>query len=295
MAKLEKTAKLNRRKFIISVACIIFLLAIGILLNKPVFLKSVIAKYKSTDNFITLAEDSRIRYEKNAKEDAIALREILNASQRKVEVALNAHFEKPIEIYVCASQDTFNEYVFLSKNVRGAVYWGKLFLSPGAFGRGEESLAELTTHELTHYLFYTHLGEKAHIKNIPIWFREGIAVFVADGGPAYTKYKDVSALMSSEEKEAYLSGNIDFWFTSTNPADAVTKNGAANWLIYRVGASFVHYMHDSQPENFGKLIQLLLSGTEFPQALEVSYGKNIEVLRKEFSQYLARKDALKER
>lgn len=295
MVKLKKIIKLNRWKFIISIGSIIFLLSIGILLNKSLFLKSLIAKYKSTDNFITLVEDSRIRYEKSAKEDAIALKEILNASQRKVEVALNARFEKPIEIYVCASQDSFNEYVFLSKNVRGAVYWGKLFLSPGAFGRGEEYLAELTTHELTHYLFYTHLGEKAHIKNIPIWFREGIAVFVADGGPNYTKDKDVSDLMSSEEKEAYFSGNIDFWFASNNPADAVAKNGAVNWLIYRVGALFVHYMHDSQPENFEKLMRLLLSGTEFSQALEVSYGKNIEILRKDFFQYLARKDALKER
>ncbi|WP_147328087.1 MULTISPECIES: hypothetical protein [unclassified Duganella] len=280
--------KSNRWKFIIPIGSVIFLLAIGIFLNKPLFLKALIAKYKSTDNFITLAEDPRIRYEKNAKGNALSLKEILDASQRKVEVTLNSRFVKPIETYVCASQDSFNEYVFLSKNVRGAVYWGKLFLSPGAFDRGEESLVELTTHELTHYLFNTHLGEEAHIKNIPIWFREGIAVFVADGGPDYTKEKAVSELMSIAEKEAYLSGNVDFWFASKNPADAVTKNGVANWLIYRIGASFVHYMHDSQPEHFEKLTQLLLSGAEFSQALEVSYGKNIDVLRKEFSQYLRR-------
>ncbi|GJJ01469.1 hypothetical protein RugamoR64_20070 [Duganella rhizosphaerae] len=280
--------KLNRWKFIIPIGCVIVLLVLGVFLNKPLFLKALIAKYKSTDNFITLAEDSRIRYEKSAKGNALSLKEILSASQRKVEVTLNAHFAKPIETYVCASQDSFNDYVFLSKNVRGAVYWGKLFLSPGAFDRGEESLAELTTHELTHYLFNTHLGEKTHIENIPMWFREGIAVFVADGGPDYTKEKDVSELMSSAEKEAYLSGRVDFWFASKNPADAVTRNGVANWLIYRIGASFVHYMHDTQPEKFEKLMQLLLSGTEFPQALEVSYGKNIEILRKEFSQYLRR-------
>lgn len=285
--------KLNRRNFSAVIVFVISLIFIALLLNDSLFLKAIIAKYKSTDNFIVLAEDPRVRYEKNAQDEAIALSRVLHASQRKVEVTLNAHFKKPIEIYVCASQETFNEYVYLSRNVRGAVYWGKLFLSPGAFDRGEESLAELTAHELTHYLFYTHLGENAHIKNIPIWFREGIAVFVGDGGAAYTKDKDISALMSIEEKEAYQSGRIDFWFASENPADAVTKNGVANWLIYRVGASFVHYMHDSQPENFDKLTQLLLSGTEFSQALQVSYGRNIGVLREDFSQYLAKKDALK--
>jgi hypothetical protein len=280
----------KNKKFIILTASIILLFTIGAFLNQPIFLKAVLAKYKSTDHFVILPKDSRIRFEKTAKENAIALKEILDGSQKKVELVLNSHFEKPIEVYVCSSQDSFNEYVFLSKNVRGAVYWGKLFLSPGAFSQGEKSLVELTTHELTHYLFYTHLGAKAHLEHIPLWFREGIAVFVANGGAEYTKDKDVFDLISSEEKEAYLSGDIKFWFASKNPHDALTKNGTANWLLYRVGAMFVHYMHDSKPDNFEKLIKLLLSGTEFNTAVEISYGKNIELLLKEFAQYLTTKN-----
>ncbi len=132
---------------------------------------------------------------------ALVLSTVLNDSQKAVENTIKANFKQPIEIYICASQDVFNEYVFLSKNVRGAVYWGKLFLSPGAFNRG--SLFTLTTHELTHYLFNTHLGEKAHIEGIPLWFREGIAEFVANGGATYTEGKDVFELMSWKESVAY--------------------------------------------------------------------------------------------
>lgn len=93
--------------------------------------------------------------------------------------------------------------------------------------------------------------------------------------------------MSGEEKEAFLSGKTYFWFVSKDPHDAVTKSGTANWLLYRIGALFVHYMHDSKPDNFDKLIQLLLSGAKFNEAVEISYGKNIEVLLGEFSQYLS--------
>lgn len=279
--------KLKHKKFIILVISILLLFIIGAFLSQTTLSKALLAKYKSTDHFVILTEDPRIRYEKPAQEDAIALSQVLSGSQKNVESILRANFKNPIEAYVCSSQESFNEYVFLSKNVKGAVYWGKLFLSPAAFSQNKKFLSELTTHELTHYLFYTHLGEKAHLEHVPLWFREGIAVFVADGGGEYTKDKNVSSLMAAAEKEAFLSGKTHFWFASKDPHDAVTKNGTANWLLYRVGALFVHYMHDARPDSFDKLIQLLLSRTKFNEAVESSYGKSIEVLLREFSQYLS--------
>jgi hypothetical protein len=203
-----------------------------------------------------------------------------------VESILHARFKKSIEVYVCSSQTSFNEYVFLSKNVKGAVYWGKLFLSPGAFSQDDSRLAELTTHELTHYLFYTHLGDKAHVKNIPLWFREAIAVFVANGGADYTRGGNILNLISSEERQAFLSGRTDYWFASSNPLDAVNKTGTANWLLYRVGALFVHFLRDAQPGKFDEMIQLLLAGMEFDVALKATYGKDTGALLREFSQYL---------
>ncbi len=260
---------------------------IGIAITQPILVKAVLAKYKSTDHFLTLETDNRIRYEESAKQNAHYLSGILNESQEAVEHSLNANFEKPVEIYICSSQESFNEYVFLSKNVRGAVYWGKLFLSPGAFTRG--SVKRLTTHELTHYLFYTHLGEKAHIEGIPLWFREGVAEFVANGGADYTEGNEVFGRMTHEEREAYLSGKLDYWFFTKNAADAVTKDGVVNWMLYRVGALFVHFIHDSSSQEFGNLIKHLLSGIEFSEALQKSHGKDTDSLLKEFTIYLSQK------
>lgn len=282
--------KLKHKKFTIFAVSVPLLFIIGSFLSQTTLSKAVLAKYKSTAHFLILTEDPRIRYEKPAQENAIALSQVLRGSQNNVESILRTKFKKPIEAYVCSSQESFNEYVFLSKNVKGAVYWGKLFLSPAAFNHSEKFLSELTTHELTHYLFYTHLGAKAHIEHVPLWFREGVAVFVADGGSEYTKDKNVSSLMTVAEKEAFLSGETHFWFASKDPHDAVTKNGVANWLLYRVGGLFVHYMHDARPDSFNKLIQLLLSGTKFDEAVEISYQKSIEVLLRDFSQYLSTKN-----
>lgn len=283
---LTRSPTLNYKKIVAGIASIVLLSIVAIGVTQPMLLKAVRAKFKSTDHFLSLAKDPRVRYEKNAEDNAAAVQEILDQSQKNVETALHAQFKKPVYVHVCASQQSFNEYVFLSKTVKGAVYWEKLFLSPAAFTQDRRFLGELTTHELTHYLFNTHLGEKAHVENVPLWFREGIAVYVANGAAGYTKDSSVYTLISYEESETFLSGDVDYWFVSKNPADAV-KNGRANWLLYRVGAMLVHYMHDSQPAHFDKLIRLTLSGTEFDQAVQLAYGKNIELIRKQFAEYLA--------
>lgn len=279
-----KNSDMKLKKTIIWTTSIFVICVICVFVTQPILIKAVFAKYKSTDHFLVLQSDTRINYEESAKGNALTLSNILSNNQKSVENILKAPFKKSINVYICASQEVFNEYVFLSKNVRGAVYWGKLFLSPGAFNKG--SLAKLTSHELTHYLFYSHLGEKAHIKGIPLWFREGIAEFVANDGSSYTKNKSVSKQISSSERNAYLAGNTDFWFFTENPADAVTNNGVANWVLYRVGALFVHFIHDTKPDSFDQLIQLLLSGVEFNEALKMSYHKTTKSLLQEFTYYL---------
>jgi hypothetical protein len=281
-----KKSKSRILKIAASIFFLILFFAAAAILSQPMLLKALRAKFKSTDDFIVLSTDPRVRYQENSKQNAIAAQRILQHSQDSVALILKSKFKKRIEVYVCSSQETFNEYVFLSKNVRGAVYWGKVFLSPAAFTGDESSLIELTTHELTHYLFYTHLGEKSSIENIPLWFREGIAVFVANGGAAYTHEKDVFHQISLEEREAYQSGAVDYWFNTKDPRDAVSKTGRANWLLYRVGALFVHYLHDSHPADFEKLIKLLLSGTKFNSAVELSYGRTIDSLLTEFQRHL---------
>jgi hypothetical protein len=274
-------------KISLSIFLLVLCFAATAILSQPMLLKGLRAKFKSTDSFIALSADPRIRYEENSKGNAIAVQKILQQSQDGVENLLKSKFKKRIEVYVCASQETFNEYVFLSKNVRGAVYWGKLFLSPGAFSGDQSSLIELTTHELTHYIFYSHIGEKASIENIPLWFREGIAVFVADGGAAYTRDKDVFHQISLEEKNTFQSHAIDYWFNTKDPSDAVSKTGRVNWILYRVSGLFIHYLHDSQPANFEKLVDLLLSGIKFNRAVELSYIQTIDLLLAEFQQNLS--------
>ena len=272
------------KKVFVGALATIILLLIASFLAQPLVIKAIKAKFKSTDHFLILQEDSRIRYELDAKSNAKILADVLSDAKKAVEQILKSSFEKPIGIYICASQEAFNEYVFLSKNARGAVYWGNVFLSPGAFNRG--SLDELVQHELTHYLFFSHLGERAHIKNVPLWFREGVAVFVANGGSRYTEYTEIHRLMTSQERKAYLSGETDAWFKTANAQDAVTSNGVANWLLYRVSGLFVHFMYISNPNSFDSLVQKLLAGEALDVAIQSTYSMSVEDFHARFTEYL---------
>ncbi|WP_298532244.1 hypothetical protein [uncultured Algibacter sp.] len=271
-------------KRITLVVTALFVLVVFVLVAKnPLLIKSIKSKYKSTDQFIAFKSDSRIKYEIGMEDKASLIYNILENKKTYVEQVVGSSFKEPINIYICGSQERFNEYVYLSKNVKGAVFWGKLFLSPGAFNSARTE--KLLTHELTHFLFYSHLGESEHIKNIPLWFREGYADFVANGGKYYTKKTKVSGLMTSDEQELFLSGKVDYWFNTNNPRDAV-NNGVINWKNYRIGTLFVSFMYDLSPTKFNILINKILAGQNFKTAFETIYSTRTNKMLSHFRDYI---------
>lgn len=103
-----------------------------------------------------------------------------------------------------------------------------------------------------------------------------MADHVANGGASYTADRELRRLVSPRERRALLSGEVDFWFETTDPRDAVTANGVANVLLYRSGTLFVHFIHDSDPERFDALVQALLSGERFDSAFLSAFNQSTE-------------------
>lgn len=92
--------------------------------------------------------------------------------------------------------------------------------------------------------------------------------------------------MSDKEKKAYLSGEANFWFEADSPGEAVTESGVVNLQLYRVGALFVHYLHDIHPEKIDESIQSLLDGEDFENALKISYEQNTAELLNSYTKYI---------
>ncbi len=100
--------------------------------------------------------------------------------------------QKPVVVRLYPSHDTLEAAVhrFDYDWLRAWARYDEIFLqSPRTFSvfeRGEDNVAELLTHELTHCLMYQLAAEESRWRRvdrqIPIWFREGMASWTADQG-----------------------------------------------------------------------------------------------------------------
>jgi hypothetical protein len=133
--------------------------------------------------FTPLVGTPQVRFTPGAEEFARRVAAALPAAVSAVETGHYRRFRTAPEIYVCDSDACFHRFVSPRYNFTAAVvYDNRLLLAPRLFDREPERLAPILTHELSHL----HLGQvRGHYTpSIPIWFHEGFASLVAEGGGA---------------------------------------------------------------------------------------------------------------
>lgn len=136
----------------------------------------------STDAFIAHQANPRIYHDPGAEHYARLLIPILSACITQIEQKQQAPFTEDIKIFVCASQESFNTLVPRGIRAKGAMFLEKLFLSPRAFETDRHQ--GILTHELSHLHMIQTVGGVAYQTGLPVWFQEGLAVFVSEGGGA---------------------------------------------------------------------------------------------------------------
>jgi hypothetical protein len=134
------------------------------------------------ENFVALAVDSRIQVEPGFEEYGERVARLLPEAIAKVEAAHYRPFAHPPRVYVCGSDACFKRHVLTPKLSAAVVPDNRLILSPNLDGKERHRLRGLLTHELAHL----HLGQRIghYHSTLPVWFHEGWAVLVADGGGA---------------------------------------------------------------------------------------------------------------
>jgi hypothetical protein len=134
------------------------------------------------EDFVPLAVDSRIQVEPGFEGFGERVARALPDAIAKVEAAHYLPFAHPPRVYVCGSDACFRRYVLTPKLSAAVVPDNRLILSPNLDGKERHRLPTLLTHELAHL----HLGQRIghYHSTLPVWFHEGWAALVADGGGA---------------------------------------------------------------------------------------------------------------
>lgn len=219
--------------------------------------------------FIPDSLDQRILVEPGVDREALSLvRNSLDACLHAVEGAHGQPFPKPVRVYLSSTQDSFNKHTAASPQgtARGAVFADRLFLSPRAFTT--KSSVGVLTHELSHLHFRQALGT-AYTTDIPGWFQEGMAVFVANGGGAepVTKEQAIESLLRGERFSPEAVG-------SAIPRGAAS-HGLGHHMFYRQAELFVGYLAETHPGAFRRFISTLLNGDGFRSAFEAAFGQTV--------------------
>src|SRR5262245_289878 len=203
------------------------------------------------ERFETLPADNRVRYDSGARRFAERVAELLPAAIAQVEAAHYRSFTGPVTVYVCGNPECFERELPAGTNFTAAViYDNRLLLAPRLFDREPTRLYPILVHELSHL----HLGQSLghYTMRIPVWFHEGLASLVAEGGGA-DLVDEAEALGAIAEGRYFLPDAVH---------DEMRRKYADHWhlrigMLYRQSMMFLAYLKAGSEQRFRNLLDEL--------------------------------------
>lgn len=187
--------------------------------------------------------------------------------------------EVPVTVYLLASHDDLETAV----HRRGfgwlrawARYDDVIFQAPSTWTTSQSVVEQLVLHELTHCLLFQRSGTRETWleKQIPLWFREGMAISTAGQAPLYPSLEDSALwLVRNPTLDAFRDGE------TLSQGQSVEIYGIAlhafNFLERRYGTDRVQ-----------GLMTTMRKGSDFETAFDKTIGVPVVRFQKDFQNYL---------
>jgi hypothetical protein len=243
------------------------------------------AVFASRGHFIPSDANPAVLYEPGMEREAKLVAAALPQAIATVEAGQYLPVAKPFNVYVCASQESFNRYMGApaGATARGVKVLNDIFLSPATFSswRGDTH-ASVLAHELSHLHLYQRLGHRRSLWDMPVWFVEGLAVAVSGGGGEGVSVGEaVNALTSGDHFVPDVRGSF------LRPKRAADY-GVETYMFYRQSELFVRFIMERDPPAFESFMQSLqLNGGRFATLFDSSFGLSVAEMWSEFRRSLA--------
>ena len=228
-----------------------------------------------------LPENRQVRYEEGAVDRARVVAALLPAAIAHVEAMQGRPFRHRVFIGVYATPEAF--VAANGTGNSGAVgtnFLGRVVLSPSLFTTKRGRLPAILTHELSHTHLRSWMSELTFIA-LPNWFKEGLAVMVSGGGGA----EEVSvadardAIRWGDQIAVTRAGSLFDWVgvRMERPPQGPDTSFRTH-MAYRQAGLFVAFLRDSNPAAFAAMMQAILDGRPFAEAVDTGYQTDIEAL-----------------
>jgi hypothetical protein len=215
--------------------------------------------------------DPRIRLEEGAEGHAARVHALLDAAIARVERVHGLPFRAPPAVAVCATAACFARLVKTPGLTAAVVADNRLVLSPRLFSVEADRLPGILAHELSH----VHLGQRLghYTPWIPVWFHEGLATLVADGGGADLAGDRVACA-------AWRNGQrVDFGRRDApgqrHRADAF---GLSIHVFYRQSWRATERLRAHDPQAFRRWLIAIQEGADFSIAFADAYNNDLVAL-----------------
>ncbi len=223
---------------------------------------------EALDAFEPLPENAHVRYAPGAQAFARQVAVLLPAATAQVEALQYRRFPTRPTVYVCNDDACFHRFVPARWNFTAAVvYDNRLLLAPRLFEREPQRLLPILVHELSHL----HMGQfRGHYSMaLPVWFHEGLASLVAQGGGA-------DLVTDADARDAVAKGRH---FTVDEQHLPWQRTRAEAWgisvsVFYRQAMLYLEHLRAHDDAAFRRLLEALQDGADFDTAFAQTYQTN---------------------
>jgi hypothetical protein len=271
---------------VIGVPLALIVIGAGAAFSLPAVRHAVSALWNIPDQLPALTANSQVHYQTGAEDYARDVAALLPDAIKRIESVHGRRFAHPVTVAVYATPEAYAAANGLGSTVPvGVTFFGRVNLSPKLFWPQHQRLPAILVHELSHAHIQGWIGGNASI-HLPNWFKEGLAVMVSGGGGA--------ELVSEEEARAAIQRGeqiaIDDAGSLQNLVGIKFERAPAKttppWypvvLAYRQAGNFVSYLRVSNAPGFERMMNAILDGRSFAEAMSVGYHDDVRSLWQEF-------------
>lgn len=262
------------------------LIAAGAVLSLPTPRHLISARLHTPDRMPALPGNSQVHYQPGAEDFARDVAALLPDAIARVEAVHGRPFAHPVILGVYATPEAYAAANGTGSTVpMGVTVFDEVTLSPKLYRPQHQRLPAILTHELSHAHIMGWIGGHAY-RSLPKWFKEGLAVMVSGGGGA--------ELVSEDEARAAIQRGEKIVINNAgHPADILTDLRVEGELAkrppwypvvlgYREAGMFVTYLRGSDASGFDRMMNAILDGRPFAEAVSAGYHEDALSLWRRF-------------
>ena len=237
------------------------------------------------DRMPALDANSQVHYQPGAEDFAREVTALLPAAIARVEAVHGRRFAHPVIVGMYATPEAYAAANGLgSAGPAGTTFVGQVNLSPKLFRPQHQRLRAILTHELSHAHIQGWIGEFASLY-LPNWFKEGLAVMLSGGGGAELVNEDEARAAIQRGEKIVIDDAGGLTKLTDVPLEKEPENRPAWYpvvLAYREAGMFVNYLRQSDSQAFDRMMNAILDGRPFAEAVTVNYRDDVRSLWQKF-------------